>query len=229
MCGRFVLTASTEAIQQTFDLDTLPNGMLPRYNIAPTQPVAVVTDAHPRQLTFQRWGLIPSWAKDPAIGNTLINARSETIEEKPAFRTAFKRRRCLIPADGFYEWQKRGKDKAPIFIHLKGHDLFAFAGLWEVWHSPDGSEVQTCTILTSEPNPLISQLHHRMAVILPREDYAVWLDKDTPPDVLKALLRPYDENQMAYYEVSKIVNSPYNDSAECIAPLGAPPAQPSLL
>jgi putative SOS response-associated peptidase YedK len=229
MCGRFVLTATTETIQQTFDLETVPTSMLPRYNIAPTQPVGVITNDHPRQLTFQRWGLIPSWSKDPSIGSTLINARAETVEEKPAFRTAFKRRRCLIPADGFYEWQKRGKEKAPIFVHLKERELFAFAGLWEVWHSPDGSEVQTCTILTTEPNAMMSEFHHRMAVILPREDYSVWLDKDAPPDILKALLKPYDENKMAYYEVSKIVNSPYNDNADCIVPLSTPPAQQSLL
>lgn len=229
MCGRFVLSADAEALQQQFDLENVPQGLMPRYNIAPTQPVAVITNDNPRQLTFQRWGLIPVWAKDMAIGNQMINARSETIEEKPAFRAAFKRRRCLIPADGFYEWQKEGKAKRPIFVHLKERELFALAGLWEVWQSPDGSAIQSCTILTTEPNALVSQLHNRMAVILPREAYGAWLDKNTSAAELKSLLKPYDEKHMAYYEVSKIVNSPAYDGPDCIAPVGAPPAQPSLL
>lgn len=138
MCGRYVLTADPVAIQQAFDLDHVPGEMKARYNIAPSQPVAVIANDDPRSLTFFRWGLIPSWAKDPAIGNRMINARAETLAEKPSFRTAYKRRRCLIPANGFYEWAKRGKGKVPMYVHLKGQPVFAFAGLWETWHDPDG-------------------------------------------------------------------------------------------
>ncbi|MDX1995727.1 MAG: SOS response-associated peptidase [bacterium] len=229
MCGRFVLTADPATIQQHFDLTTVPTQMSARYNVAPTQPVAVISNDNHRELTFYRWGLIPSWAKDMAIGNQMINARSETVEEKPAFRAAFKRRRCLIPANGFYEWAKDGKAKKPMFVHLKNQELFAFAGLWEIWHSPDGGEIRSCTILTSEPNDLISPLHNRMAVILDKSNYDLWLSKDElPPEVLKPLLRPYDENKMDVFEVSTLVNSPANDLPECIVPLSAT-GQASLL
>jgi putative SOS response-associated peptidase YedK len=230
MCGRFVLTASPEAIQQAFNLETMPQMMIPRFNIAPSQPVAVITNENPRELTFHRWGLIPSWSKDLKIGNSLINARAEGIEDKPSFRSAFKRRRCLIPADGFFEWSKSGgKDKTPMFVHLKNKDLFAFAGLWEIWRTPEGDEIRSCTIVTTEPNELVSQFHHRMAVILHPEDYGTWLTPgEVPAPVLKDLLRPYEADKMAYYEVSKMVNSPNNDTPDCIEPL-VHPSQPSLL
>lgn len=229
MCGRFVLTANPEAIQQAFNLDSTPTPFVPRFNIAPTQPVAVITNEDPNALTYHRWGLIPSWAKDIKIGSSLINARAEGIEEKPSFRAAFKRRRCLIPADGFYEWsQQSGKQKTPMFVHLKNREVFAFAGLWETWRSPEGDEIRTCTIITTEPNALIKPLHHRMAVILDKADYTVWLsDDDVPSPVLKSLLRPYAEEQMAVYEVSRMVNSPSNDGPELIEPMR--PDQPSLL
>jgi len=223
MCGRFVLTADATLIQQTFNLATLPAGMSPRYNIAPTQPVAVISNDDPTELTFYRWGLVPSWAKDISIGNQLINARSETVDEKPSFRSAFKRRRCLIPANGFYEWTKDGKAKKPMFVHLKDQSLFAFAGLWEIWQSPDGGGLRTCTILTTEPNDLIAPLHNRMAVILDKADYDLWLSPDElGADALKPLLRAYDADQMEVYEVSKAVNNAANDVPECIIPLTAP-------
>lgn len=226
MCGRFVLTADTGAIQQSFNLTTVPD-MPARFNIAPTQPVAVITNDNPKELTYYRWGLIPSWAKDAKIGNNLINARSEDVEDKPSFRSAFKRRRCLIPADGFYEWSSRGKDKVPMFVHLQNHELFAFAGLWEVWHSPDGEEIRTCTILTTEPNELIRPLHNRMAVILHQADYDTWLTPgELPPPALKPLLKPYEADRMAVYEVSKLVNKPSNDSPECMEPI---PQQPTMM
>src|SRR5690606_10699784 len=134
-----------------------------------------ITNENPQELTYHRWGLIPSWAKDVSIGNKLINARSETADEKPSFRSAFKRRRCLIPADGFFEWQKQDKNKVPMFIHMKDQSVFAFAGLWEVWHSPEGDEIRTATILTTEPNDLMANIHNRMPVILPRDAYEIWL------------------------------------------------------
>jgi putative SOS response-associated peptidase YedK len=228
MCGRFTLTADPELIQQTFNLDTIPASMTPRYNVAPSQPVAVITNENPRELTFHRWGLIPSWSKDPKIGNRMINARSETADEKPSFRAAFKRRRCLIPADGFYEWMSRKDGKAPMYIHLQDRELFAFAGLWEIWHSPQGDEMRTCTILTGDANEFIRPLHHRMPIILDRVDYDLWLSPDEmPSEALKPLMRSYDPERMAFYEVAKTVNSPANDTPACIEPF-APPEQQTL-
>ena len=168
------------------------------------------------------WGLIPSWAKDPKIGNRLINARSETLGEKPSFRTAYKRRRCLILADGFYEWQKQPGQtaKAPHYIVLKSGYPFAFAGLWEQWFSPDGSEIKSATIITTEPNELIAQLHNRMPVILPTQAYDRWLDCfDRSPAELRDLLVPYPPEEMTFYPVSTQVNNPSNDLPELVVPL----------
>lgn len=226
MCGRFTLTADLNAIQQAFDLDPITGAFYPRYNIAPSQPVAIITNHEPKQLTYVQWGLIPSWAKDPKIGNKLINARSETAAEKPSFRSAFKRRRCLIPADGFFEWSKQGKKKVPMYIHLDGNSVFAFAGLWETWHSPDGGELQTCTILTTEPNELIKPLHHRMAVILEPDTYDTWLSPDElPADALMPLLTAYPADKMHVYPVSTQVNSPANDDPSVIEPFDSPHQQ----
>ncbi|MBC6934351.1 MAG: SOS response-associated peptidase [Chloroflexi bacterium] len=220
MCGRFVLTSSLDTIQTAFGLDNLPASLPPRYNIAPTQPVAIVTNEKPQELTFYQWGLIPSWAKDPSIGSRMINARSESAAEKPAFRAAFKRRRCIIPADGFYEWQARNGGKAPLFIHLGERELFGMAGLWEVWHSPEGDEVRTCTILTTDANDFMQPIHNRMPVILRRDDYDLWLSPDEPPSAaLQALMKPYDPAPMRAYEVSKMVNRPGNDTPDCIRPV----------
>ncbi len=229
MCGRFVLTAQPEVIQQHFNLDAPPTTMQARYNIAPTQPVAVITNQEATALTYHRWGLIPSWAKDSSIGSRMINARAETLQEKPSFKHAFKRRRCLIPATGFYEWTGEGKAKRPMFIHLQDHTVFAFAGLWETWHSPEGEEIRTCTIITTEPNETIKPLHHRMAVILHPADYATWLQpNELESDTLMPLLRPYESDAMTVYEVSKLVNSPANDSPDCIVPVTPPPQQTAL-
>jgi putative SOS response-associated peptidase YedK len=220
MCGRFVLTVNPDLIQTAFDLTSVPALMSPRYNIAPTQPIALITNESPRELNFYKWGLIPSWSKDPSAASKMINARSEGAAEKPAFRAAFKRRRCIIPTDGFYEWQQRAGEKVPMFIHFKDHELFGFAGLWEVWHSPDGSEVRTCTILTTDANDFMQTIHNRMPVILHKEDYPLWLSsEEEPTPVLQALMKPYSGDELTAYPVSKMVNRPGNDAPELIQPV----------
>ncbi len=226
MCGRFALISDTEQLVAQFGI--APDSVaqmppaVPRYNIAPTQPVTAVRldDQGQRELTFFRWGLIPSWSKDPSIGSRMINARAETVAEKPSFRTAFKRRRCIIPADGFYEWQKRDNGKQPMYIHATDERPFALAGLWEMWSDPDGSMLQTCTILTTQPNEMMAQIHNRMPVILEPEDYDMWLDPGDNPEQALHLLRPYPAAKMDAYPVSTTVNSPRNDTPECIEPVG---------
>lgn len=229
MCGRFVLNANAEQLKLLFDLAETPREIAPRYNIAPTQPVAIVrvsaasagSDDLARELTYTQWGLIPSWAKDPSIGQKMINARAEGLAEKPSFRAAFKRRRCLVPATGFYEWKKSGSNKQPYFITMEDGEPFAFAGLWETWSSPDGGELETCTIITTEPNDLMSQLHNRMPVILPRDEYATWLGsgKDDSPAQLSQLhhlLRAYPAEEMTCWPVDRKVGNPRHEGAELI-------------
>jgi putative SOS response-associated peptidase YedK len=226
MCGRFALIASTEMLLEQFALSpaavpTTPS-LFPRYNIAPTQAVAAIRLAlgsGVRELAFFRWGLIPSWSKDIKIGSRLINARSETVREKASFRVAFKRRRCLIPADGFYEWQRQGNKKQPMYIHSNEHVPFGLAGLWETWHAADGSAIDSCTILTTEPNELMQPIHNRMPVIIDRPDYDLWLHPDPSPDAGLHLLRPYPASRMVAYPVSTAVNNPSNDDPQCIVPL----------
>lgn len=225
MCGRFALLTPGDTLLATFEVDATPldiTQLIPRYNIAPTQPVlAVRQSAHgeQRELTFFRWGLIPSWAQDMKMGARLINARSETVAEKPAFRAAFKRRRCLIPADGFYEWQKLNGRKQPLYIYLRRERPFALAGLWETWRAPDGGELDTCTILTTTPNELMEPIHNRMPVILHPEDFDDWLHPGQKPDTALHLLRPYPAAEMAAYPVSTHVNNPANDDPMCIEKL----------
>ncbi len=219
MCGRYTLTVDPKILQAEFGV-SVPENLAPRYNIAPTQPVPVIlAEKGEPQFDVFRWGLIPSWAKDPRIGNKLINARAETIAEKPSFRTAFRRRRCLIPADGFFEWQKTPHGKQPVFIHLKNRLPFAFAGLWERWLSPDGSEILSCTIITTIPNELLKNIHNRMPVILSPDNRYQWLDETQSPQNLLPLLKPYPAAEMAFYPVSKLVNSPANDNPACVEPL----------
>ncbi len=197
-----------------------PEPFQPRYNIAPLQPVLAIPNDGKNAATFFLWGLIPSWAKDPAIGSRLINARGETLAEKPAFRGAYKYKRCVIPADGFYEWkaQTGTKAKIPQYIRLKTRRPFALAGLWDEWHGADGTAIRTCTIVTTEPNSLMSTIHNRMPVILKREDVADWLDPaPRAAESLKRLLQPYPAELMESYPVSALVNSPANDRVECIA------------
>jgi len=226
MCGRFALISPGEALIEQFGLNpeitTSVSSLAPRYNIAPTQPVAAIRltpGSQNKELTFFRWGLIPSWAKDMKMGSRLINARSETVTEKPSFRAAFKRRRCLIPADGFYEWRRQGGQKQPMYIHARDHKLFALAGLWETWQAADGSAIDTCTILTTGPNELMQPIHNRMPVIIEPPDYSLWLDPEPQPDRALHLLRPYPTEQMEAYPVSAMVNNPRNDVPDCIVPL----------
>ena len=221
MCGRFSLTADVNAVQESFPWVNIPPDLTPRYNITPTQPVAVIANDGKNKLDYYTWGLIPSWAKDPEIGSRLINARSETLAEKPSFRSAFRRRRCLILADGFYEWQQQpqSKQKIPMYIKLTSGKPFGFAGLWEVWNSPDGSMILSCTIITTQPNDLMQPIHNRMPVILPPTTYETWLQPgDQNPVNLANLLAPYPADEMQAYPVSTLVNSPANDLPACILP-----------
>ena len=230
MCGRFTLASDAEALNQTFFDFAGPMDLSPRYNISPTQDVAVIANTRPDtaespetgHVEFFHWGLIPSWAKDPKIGNRMINARSETLSEKPSFRNAYKRRRCLILADGYYEWKKIPGDrsKQPVYIRLKSQKPFALAGLWEIWQV-DGMEepLRSCTIITCPPNAVLADIHHRMPVILPQDAYGEWLTPDERSrDELQSLLVPYVDEEMEAYPVSRFVNRPTNDSPECIAP-----------
>jgi putative SOS response-associated peptidase YedK len=221
MCGRFTLTADPAQLQESFPEVSFPPQSGPRFNIAPSQPVLVLPNDAKNMADYYVWGLIPSWAKDPMIGSKLINARAETLGEKPSFRGSYKYKRCLVFADGFYEWQAQAgsKTKIPHFIKLTSGKPFALAGLWDEWHSPDGSQVKSCTIITTEPNELMSRLHNRMPVILPETAYAQWLDPSPQkPEALQNLLVPYPTKQMAAYPVSTLVNSPGNDRAECVVP-----------
>ena len=224
MCGRFTLRAPASVVAEQFALFEVPP-FTPRFNIAPTQPVAVVRcspgRAGPeRELVWLRWGLIPSWAKDPAIGNRMINARAESVADKPAFRAALRRRRCLILADGFYEWQRRGRSKQPYYFRLKGGGLFAFAGLWEHWQSPGGEEIQSCTMLTTTANDLCRTVHVRMPLILKPESYDPWLDPAVQTSKpLAPLMVPFPENLMECHPVSTRVNNPANDGPENVEPL----------
>ena len=221
MCGRYTLTVDENAVLERFDLQSSQAPHEPRFNIAPTQVVPVVLNDTPQQLSTVQWGLIPSWAKDPSIGSKMINARAETLTEKPAFRNAFKRRRCLVVADGFYEWRKDGTAKTPMFIHLKSGEPFALAGLWELWKPPEGEWVRSCTIITTEPNELMATIHNRMPAILTRENERAWLDGEADQVELMAMLKPIDPNQMEAYEVSRRVNTPNNDDAALVKPVPA--------
>jgi putative SOS response-associated peptidase YedK len=223
MCGRFTLTIDPYHLQEAFPWAIIPDDLKPRYNIAPSQPVAVIPNTGDNSLFMYKWGLIPSWSKDPAIGDRMINARAESLAEKPSFRNAYRRRRCLILADGFYEWKQSPslKSKQPIYIRLNDDRPFAFAGLWELWHSPDGSEIRSCTIITTQPNSLLEPIHNRMPVILHPEAYNQWLSPDDRlPTQLNKLLVPYPAEEMTAFPVSKMVNSPENDSADIIKPIG---------
>lgn len=206
-------------VRGRFALDIYSPKLSPRYNIAPGQdaPVVLANEGR-RALQLMRWGLVPSWAKEPAIGNRMINARAETIMVKASFKSPFQKRRCLVIADGFYEWVK-GNGKTPLRVVKKTREPFAFAGLWCRWKSPEGNELSTFTIITSAPNNFMSKIHHRMPVILRQKDESAWLDPEVKPEKMVKLLEPYEWSDMEYYEVSKLVNSPRNDGPECISPL----------
>jgi putative SOS response-associated peptidase YedK len=194
--------------------------LLPRYNIAPTQSIlAILVRDGQQQFDYFRWGLIPSWAKDTKIAASLLNARSETVAEKPAYRAAFKSRRCLIPADGYYEWKREGKAKQPYLYEINRGQPFAFAGLWESWRGPAGNDAPllTCSVLTTEANSLAAAVHDRMPVILQPADYQAWLDPATRPDALKPLLRPYEPDAMTARPISQFVNNARNEGEQCVA------------
>jgi len=221
MCGRYTLQVSPEELAKQFVVEDSPL-FKPRYNIAPTQNVPVVRlkpDTAKRELVLLRWGLIPSWAKDPKIAYSTINAKAETVAEKPAFRSAFRKRRCLIPATGFYEWQQEGKQKQPMYIRLRDHRPFAFAGLWEHWEPKEGEPIESCTIVTTDANAFMLPIHNRMPVILASQDYDQWLDPTVQTNSLQAILKPYAAEEMEAYAVSKIVNNPRNDAPQCVEPL----------
>jgi putative SOS response-associated peptidase YedK len=222
MCGRFTQTSSSSEIAKAFDLDRVPS-LEPKYNIAPTQQVAAILRSNPdsdREFKELRWGLIPSWAKDSKMGAKLINARAETVAEKPSFRSAFRHSRCLIIADGFYEWQKLEDGKQPFYIQRQDNLPFAFAGLYSIWQPPDGETISTCTIITTEANEIMQPIHDRMPVILESANYDLWLDPTVQkPELLQPLLKPYKKDKLKTYPVSTKVNNSRHDSSECLKPI----------
>ena len=219
MCGRYRLSRRKQLVEEYFDSTPWEEDWNPRFNIAPTQPVPVIRQ-HPkeavRQLSVMKWGLIPHWAKDPSIAMSTINAKSETAATKPTFRDPLKFRRCLIPADGFYEWKKTGTAKQPFCFEVNDGELFAFAGLWDGWKDASGNWIKTCSILTTTPNTLTATVHDRMPVILDPESYDLWLDPGMQNvAAISELLKPYDASQMQLYPVSSRVNHVANDDEEC--------------
>lgn len=224
------MRASPESVADEFGLD-LPPELEARYNIAPGQPVAVIrAEGSRRVCALHSWGLIPAWAKDPSIGNRLINARAETIAEKPAFRGAFRARRCLIPADGFYEWSGTEPPKQPVHVARTDGALFALAGLWESWISPDGEEIRSCTIVTTVANAVVRPIHQRMPVIVDPQAYAPWLETEGGDlQAMRALLAPCPETWLSAWTVGIMVNDVRNDGPECVLPAAPAPTQGSLL
>jgi len=218
VCGRFAQKSSEKKIKKQFKVEEVPP-LVERYNVAPTQAVLAVREASDRrEALFLKWGLVPRWAKDPAVGSRPINARAETVTEKPSFREAFVSRRCLVPLDGFYEWSRRGDSKRPFYFHMRDGEPFAIAGLWERWEG-EGGPLESCTLLTTEANELLAGYHDRMPVILRPEDYDLWLDaRVRSAERLLPLLRPYPREEMTTYAVSLMVNSPSNDSPRCVEP-----------
>lgn len=223
MCGRFTLHHSAEEVAQRFAVQETLFDFPKRYNIAPMQPLAVVTcNAYgdgKRVLEGYRWGLVPSWAKDDAIGAKMINARGETLMEKPSFKNALRSRRCLIPADGFYEWKTENRVKQPHYIRFTDNRIYAFAGLWEEWNGPGDAPLRTATIITGEPNPLLSTLHHRMAVILKPSDEAIWLDPKVSSQDALQLLQTFPDDELEAFPVDRKVGNVAFDDVACIAPL----------
>jgi len=221
MCGRYRLTRHKEVLEKHFGVE-IEGDMPPRYNIAPSQPVAAIRQSSrgpERRFAWMKWGLVPYWAKDASIGYRTINARAETAADLPAFRESLRKRRCLIPADGFYEWQKIGKVKQPFCFTMSDDGVFAFAGLWDRWKDGEGNAVETCSILTTTPNRLLEDVHDRMPAILSAEDYELWLDPgEQRVESVAELLKPFDSTRMKRYPVSTRVNNVNNDDEECAAP-----------
>lgn len=222
MCGRFTMTLDLEEIKRFFRIAEASQDYPPSYNTAPGREIPVILTEDVRRLSLSRWGLVPSWAKDQSIGNKLINARAETLLEKPSFRKAFKYRRCIIPADSFFEWDKKGKVKQPYRILRQDNQPLALAGLWEIWTSPSGNLLHSCTIITVPANSLLEPIHDRMPAILSQEETDLWLDPllQNPLDLI-SLLKPYPDGELHMYPVSNLVNSPQNNTPQVIAPLPA--------
>ena len=221
MCGRYSLMADIGELRERFDFDGSELTYAPGYNIAPTQMALAVTNGSERRGSYMRWGLIPSWAKSASVGNRMINARAETVAEMPSFLAALQRRRYLVLADGFYEWKGKGSGKRPMRIVMASGEPFAFAGLWDAWRDPKGEVLRSCTIITTSANELLSPIHDRMPVILPRELESLWLDHDIRDyAALGGILTPYITDEMEAYEVSSLVNSPANDGPEMVVPVG---------
>lgn len=221
MCGRYTITINADAVRQDIGVTEMPADYHERYNVAPSQPVAVVADGEARKAEWMRWGLIPFWAKDPSIGSRLINARAETLSEKPAFKNAFSKRRCLVLADGFYEWQKgagAGGRAKPFLFKRDDDKPFAFAGLWEFWHSPEGETVNTCTIITTSANGIVKPVHERMPVMLSGDEMWAWLSQEQP-EALLSLLKPYPADAMKCYPVSTLVNRTELDTPDLVRPV----------
>ncbi|WP_069805384.1 SOS response-associated peptidase [Thermogemmatispora onikobensis] len=217
MCGRFTLITDLQTIAEVFGVPATLEAQ-PRYNIAPSQEVVAILHEGARQMAWLRWGLIPSWAREEAIGNRMINARAETLAEKPSFKHLLRSRRCLVVADGFYEWQQANGTKRPMYVTLRDRSPFAFAGLWDQWSAADGRVLRTCTIVTTEPNALLATIHNRMPVILPREACERWLDPTLQEaEALLPLLRPYPAEEMQARPVSRLVNDPHNEGAALLA------------
>ena len=219
MCGRYTLKTSAKDLAREFHLLEVPGDLGPRYNLAPTQAAPIITAQEPRRLTLARWGLIPHWAKDPNVAHKLVNARAETLAEKPSFKQAFQQRRCLVPADGFYEWVHRGKQALPQYISLPGNRPMAFAGLYELWHAPHGLEVVTFTLVTVAANPFMAKIHDRMPLLLDEAARATWLAKDADPRALQALMQPWS-GELQSWEVDRKVNTPGPDEPGLITPVG---------
>lgn len=219
MCGRFVRHRHPRDIASDMGIPVVECDLAPDWNITPRRPVAVVMEDGQKKLVTMRWGLIPSWAKDESLGDRMINARSETIAEKPSFREAFRKRRCLIVADGFYEWRAEGGRKAPFFIGRADRASFGMAGIYETWKAPDGTVVRSCSIVTTEANDLMRPIHHRMPVIVAREDHDRWLDPATPLEQVAGLMKPWSGDALVAYEVDPRVNSPANNDPSCVEPI----------
>ena len=233
MCNRYTQKQDLSKLKSRFRFRSAVDELTPRYNLAPSQPAPVIVANGERLLDLYRWGLIPAWAKDPKVGNKMMNARAETVAQTAAYQRPFQRHRCLVPADGFYEWKPdptnpKKAPKTPMYITLASEEPFAFAGLWDVWRDAEGREIRSFTIITTEPNELIRPIHNRMPAILKRQDEDAWLDPTARPEFLQGLLAPYPADAMTAYAVSRLVNSARNDSPDLILPADQPD-QPSLL
>ena len=218
MCGRYNLISNLTVLGERFRFDANQLALESAYNIAPTQNVLTVIGGESRSAGFMRWGLIPWWAEKPSIGSRMINARAETVADKPSFRDSFRRRRCLVLADGFYEWQRTGSGKRPMRVAMRSGEPFAFAGIWSMWKDPEDNSIPTCAIITTSANELLKPIHHRMPVILPRNMEGFWLDRSIQDTTeLRSVLTPYPDDAMEAYEVSTLVNSVANDGPDLIA------------